>query len=172
MLVNVPEMKTVNPPKQFSAIGRDAKGFCFLCYGSDLLTLRGDLNKALSAFNVPKLIEIVTFIGQLPWVIVKGKREELEKIKKYLSTPKTDPGRWMYPGSKGEGWGEGRKAGLCRQTLKTLLVHPSVWLITPGCFGGRGGQGRLPTKRPTVRFSKASSSVRMRRYLKGASSNG
>ena len=57
MLVNVPEMKTVNPPKQFSAIGRDAKGFCFLCYGSDW-TLRGDRNKALSAVNVPKLIEI------------------------------------------------------------------------------------------------------------------
>ena len=83
----------MNPPKQFSAIGRDAKGFCFLCYGSDLLTLRGTLNKALSAVNVAKLIEISDVHSrQLPCVIVKSKREELEK----LSTPKTDPGKWMY----------------------------------------------------------------------------
>jgi hypothetical protein len=79
-------MKTVKPPKQFSAIGRDAKGYYFLCYGSDLLTLRADLNKALSAVKVPKLIEISDVHSrQLPCVIVKGKKEELEKIKMYLA---------------------------------------------------------------------------------------
>jgi hypothetical protein len=80
-------MKAVNPPKQFSAIGRDATGFYFLCYGSDLLTLRGDLNKALSAVKVPKLVEISDVHSrQLPCVMVKGKREELEKLKMYLAT--------------------------------------------------------------------------------------
>jgi hypothetical protein len=80
-------MKPMNPPKQFSAIGRDATGFYFLCYGPDLLPLRGDLNKALSAVKVPKLIEIsAVHSRQLPCMIVKGKREELEKLKVYLAT--------------------------------------------------------------------------------------
>jgi hypothetical protein len=80
-------MKPVNPPKQFSAIARDATGFYFLCYGPDLLTLRGDLNKALSAVKAPKLIEIsAVHSRQLPCMIIKGKREELEKLKVYLAT--------------------------------------------------------------------------------------
>jgi hypothetical protein len=83
----VERQKAVNQPKQFSEIGKDAKGFYFLCYGPDLLTLRGDLNKALSEVKVPRLIEIRdVHLRQLPCVIVKGKREELEKLKKYLAT--------------------------------------------------------------------------------------
>ena len=74
-------------PKQFSAIGKDAKGFFFLCYGPDLLTLRGDLNKALSTLKVPKAIEISdVHLRQRPCVMVKGQREELGKLKMYLAT--------------------------------------------------------------------------------------
>jgi hypothetical protein len=80
-------MKAVSLPKQFSAIGRVAGGFFFLCYGPDLLTLRSDLNKALSALKVPKEIEISDVYSRLrPCMIVKGKGEELGKLKMYLAT--------------------------------------------------------------------------------------
>ena len=57
--------QAVSETKQYSVIGRDATGFYFLGYGPDHLTLRNDLNKALSVVQVPKLTEIlrsVTFI--------------------------------------------------------------------------------------------------------------
>jgi hypothetical protein len=80
-------MKAMSQPKQFSAIGRDAKGFFFLCYGPDLLTLRSDLNKALSTLKVPKVIEISDIhLRQNPCVIVKGKGEDLGTLKMYLAT--------------------------------------------------------------------------------------
>jgi hypothetical protein len=68
-------------------MGRDATGFYFLCYGPDDLTLRDDLNKALSVVKTPRLIEIsVVRLSKLPCLIVKGKKEELEKIQQYLAS--------------------------------------------------------------------------------------
>ena len=79
-------MKNASQPKQFSQIGNDASGPYFLCYGPDLLTLRSDINKALSAVKVPKLIRVSDVPSrQLSCVIVKGKLEELEKVKMYLA---------------------------------------------------------------------------------------
>ena len=79
-------MKELNRPKRFSVIARDAKGPYFLCYGPDLLTLRSDLNKALSAVTVPKRIEIADVHSrEHPCVIVKGKTDELEKLRAYLA---------------------------------------------------------------------------------------
>lgn len=81
------KMKPVNQPRQFSAMGRDAKGFYFLCYGSDLLSIRSDLNKALAAVKVPRAIELTDVHSrQLPCVIVKGKVEDLEKLRMHLAT--------------------------------------------------------------------------------------
>lgn len=89
----IPEMKTTNPPKQISGLGKDAEGFYFLCYGPDRLTLRSDLNKALSAVKIPKLVAISDVQSrQLSCVIVKGEIEELERIRKYLATQ----GRYAY----------------------------------------------------------------------------
>ena len=80
-------MKTLSSPKQFSAIGKDAKGFFFLCYGPDLLTLRRDLNNALSTLKDPSAIEISDVHSrERPCVIVKGKAEDLGKLKMYLAT--------------------------------------------------------------------------------------
>ena len=80
-------MRRLNQTKRLSAIGRDSNGPYFLCYGPDLLTLRSDLNKALSAIKVPRTIAIVDVHSrQHPCVIVRGKMEELEKIKMYLAT--------------------------------------------------------------------------------------
>ena len=80
-------MKTLSSPKQFSAIGKDAKGFFFLCHGPDLLTLRRDLNKALSTLKDPNAIEISDVHSrERPCVIVKGKAEDLGKLKMYLAT--------------------------------------------------------------------------------------
>ena len=73
--------------KRFSDIGRDSKGFYFLCYGPDLLTLRGDLNKALSVVKLPQLIEISDIHSRhFPHIIVKGKLEELLKVRMHLAT--------------------------------------------------------------------------------------
>jgi hypothetical protein len=77
----------VKQPKQFSVIGRDATGFYFLCYGPDDLTLRDDLNRALSVVKIPRLIEInAVRSSKLPCLIVKGKKEELENIQQYLAS--------------------------------------------------------------------------------------
>jgi hypothetical protein len=73
--------------KRFSKIGRDSKGFCFVCYGPDLLTLRGDLNKALSVVKLLQLIEIIDHHSQhFRHIIVKGKLEELLKVRMHLAT--------------------------------------------------------------------------------------
>jgi hypothetical protein len=76
--------------KQHSVIGREATGFYFLGYGPDLLTLRNDLNRALSVVRAPKLIEISNVHSRkLPCVIVKGKKDELQKIQDYLAAHDT-----------------------------------------------------------------------------------
>lgn len=76
--------------KQYSIIGRDVTGFYFLGYGPDLLTLRDDLNRALSVVRAPQLIEISNIHSRkLPCVMVKGKKEELQKIQDHLATHDT-----------------------------------------------------------------------------------
>jgi len=77
----------VKQPKRLSRIGRDAKAAHFLCCGPDLLTVRSDLNNALSVVEAPRLIEVTDMpLRQNPCVIVKGRKEELEKLKTYLVT--------------------------------------------------------------------------------------
>ncbi len=80
-------MKNVNQLKQFSEIGNDQTGPYFLCYGPDLLTLRSDINKALSAVKLPKLVHVSDVpTRNLPCVMIKGRLEELEKVKMHLAT--------------------------------------------------------------------------------------
>ena len=80
-------MKSASQQKQFSEIGNDQTGPYFLCYGPDLLTLRSDLNKALAAVKVPKLVQVSDVpTRNLACVMVKGRLEELEKVKMHLAT--------------------------------------------------------------------------------------
>ncbi len=82
-----PELNDVKQPKRISRIGRDARASHFLCCGPDLLTVRTDLNNALSVVESPRQIEVFDMhLRQNPCVIVKGKKEELEKLKSYLVT--------------------------------------------------------------------------------------
>jgi hypothetical protein len=73
--------------KEFSQLGKDAEGFYFLCYGPDLLSIRTDLNKALSTVDSPRFVQLVDVHSrQRPCIVVKGKIEQLEKLRMYLAT--------------------------------------------------------------------------------------
>jgi len=74
-------------PKRLTRIGRDAKAPFFLCCGPDLLTVRSDINNALSVVKVPRQIELTDVHSiRNPCVIVRGEQEELEKLTTYLVT--------------------------------------------------------------------------------------
>jgi len=82
-----PEMNEAKQPKRISRIGRNANASHFLCCGPDLLTVRSDLNNALAVVEAPRYIEVTDMhLRQNPCVIVKGRKEELEKLKMYLVT--------------------------------------------------------------------------------------
>lgn len=89
-----PEKNEAKQPKRRSRTGRLAKASHLLCCGPDLLTVRSDLNNALAVVEAPRHIEVTDMhLRQNPCVIVKGKKEELEKLKAYLVTR----GRYVYP---------------------------------------------------------------------------
>ncbi|HUI69073.1 MAG TPA: hypothetical protein VL354_01045 [Spirochaetia bacterium] len=93
-IVAKPEKSDEKQPKQPSKNGKPPKASHLMCCGPDLLTVHTDVKDALSVLESPKQIKVVNMhLRQNPCVIVKGKKEELEKLKTYLVTRE----RYVYP---------------------------------------------------------------------------